>query len=350
MKKNRSLWMRRAAVTAGSVLVSFLVICAAAFFISRLLGKNSIESVSAGEYIDLPTTEESEELAEGEIRYQGKVYAYNRDIMTFLIMGIDQEGEVETAEDGLDGGQADALFLGIMNPHNKTVSILTINRNTIAAVDVYDEDGIYVGQYMKQICLQHGYGDGRELSCERTVAAVSRLLHGLPINGYVAINMEAIADLNDAVGGVPVTVLDDIVYPEYDMDFHAGDEVVLTGREAYWYVRLRNENVFDSNTLRQNRQKQFLTTFAAMAKQQATSDIRVALDLYQTISDYMVTDIDITRFTYLATEALGYEFNIDQMYTLEGETVMGTQFEEYYVDEDAMEATLVELFYEPAEE
>ena len=94
-----------------------------------------------------------------------------------------------------------------MNPHNKTVSIITVNRNTMAPVDVYDEDGIYMGQYVKQITLQHGYGDGKELSCERTVTAVSRLFHNLPINGYVAINMDAIPALNDAVGGVPVTVL-----------------------------------------------------------------------------------------------------------------------------------------------
>ena len=44
-----------------------------------------------------------------------------------------------------------------------------------ATLDVYDEDGVYMGQYTKQITLQHGYGDGMELSCERSVAAVSRL-------------------------------------------------------------------------------------------------------------------------------------------------------------------------------
>lgn len=67
------------------------------------------------------------------------------------------------------------MFLAVMNPHDKSVSIIAVNRNAMALVDVYDEDGVYMGQYTKQITLQHGYGDGMELSCERSVAAVSRL-------------------------------------------------------------------------------------------------------------------------------------------------------------------------------
>lgn len=347
MTKNRIL------AAAGGVLLGLLAVGAAAFFISRTVGKNSLKSAVAGEKLELETTETAEvteERKEGEILYQGQLYAYNEDMLTFLVMGIDHEGEVEEGEDGLDGGQADALFLVAMNPHTKTVSVIAINRNTMAAVDVYDADGVYMGQYTKQITLQHGYGDGKALSCERSVAAVSRLFYNLPINGYVAINMGAVPALNDAVGGVTVTVLDDVIYPEYDMNLHQGDEVTLSGMQAYWYVRLRNENVFNSNALRLERQKQFLTTFAAMAKEQATSDIRVAINLYRTISAYMVTDIDINRFTYLASEAIGYEFDISHLYTLEGETLMGERFEEFYADEASLEALMIELFYEPVED
>lgn len=343
-------WQKVVPVLLG-VFAVLVVAAMIAFVILRTLGKDSLEQVVAGEAPDIASTEELENsLKEGEVLYNGQVYAFNEDILTFLFMGIDREGEITEAEDGLDGGQADAIFLVAMNPHNKTVSIIAVNRNTMTTVDVYDADGVYMGQYIKQLTLQHGYGDGKELSCQRSVAAVSRLFYNLPINGYVAINMDAIPALNDAVGGVEVTVLDDIIYPEYDMDLHQGDVVTLTGMQAYWYVRLRNENVFDSNTLRQNRQKQYLTTFAAMAKQQAMGDIRVAINLYRTVSEYMVTDIDITRFTYLASEVLGYQFDIGQLYTIEGETVMGDQFEEFYVNYDALYELIINLFYEPEEE
>ena len=68
------------------------------------------------------------------------------------------------------------MFLAVMNPHDKSVSIIAINRNAMALVDVYDEDGVYMGQYTKQITLQHGYGDGMELSCERSLQGRSSIM------------------------------------------------------------------------------------------------------------------------------------------------------------------------------
>ena len=60
----------------------------------------------------------------------------------------------------------------------------------------------------------------------------------------------------------------------------------------------------------------------------------------------MVTYIDLSTFTYMATEYLNYDFDLDNIYTLEGETINGTQFEEFYMDEDAAEEMIVNLFYE----
>lgn len=238
----------------------------------------------------------------------------------------------------------------IINPRDKNVYVIAINRNSMVDVDVWDENGNYKGVFTKQVALQHGYGDGKEESCKRQVKTVSRMFHNIPIHSYVAVSMDAIPELNDALGGITVEVLDDIIYSEYDMNLHQGDIVTLYGEKAYWYVRLRNENVFNSNELRLQRQKQYLTTFAAEAKNQATSDIRVAINLYNTVSKYMVTDIDLSSFTYLATEALGYNFDINNLYSLQGEVIQGNNFEEFYVDDNALQELIVKLFYEPAGE
>lgn len=336
-------------IGVGVTLLCLLILAVVIFFVLRILGKKQLEESVAGETPVIVAAEREKEWEDGWIRYQGRIYDFNEDIMTFLVMGVDDDGVVKKAKDGVSGGQADALFLAVMNPHDKSVSIIAVNRNAMAAVDVYDKDGIYLGQYDKQISLQHGYGDGMELSCERSVAAVSRLFYNLPINGYVAINMGAIPELNDAVGGVQVTVLDDVIYPEYDMDLHQGDEVALSGHQAYWYVRGRNENVFDSSSLRLERQKQFLTNFISQAKNKAMGNVTIAVDLYNTISKYMVTDVDITEFTYLASEALNYQFSIDNLYTMQGETLMGEKFEEFYTDEDALREMMIDVFYEPVE-
>ena len=63
----------------------------------------------------------------------------------------------------------------------------------------------------------------------------------------------------------------------------------------------------------------------------------------------MVTNIDLSVFTYMATEYMSYDFDIDNMYSLEGEVIQGNNFEEFYVDDDALQELIIKLFYEPVE-
>lgn len=338
------------------IIVTMILTAVASVVVMRMTGKASLAAtVASTEITELG--EKADELETNKILYKGGDYVLNEDLITVLVMGIDKETVVEIGgqsweeEEGSQyaGGQADALFLLIINPHDKNVYVISINRNSMAEVDVFDEEGNYQGIFTEQIALQHGYGDGQEESCLRQVKAVSRMFHGIPIHAYAAISMDAIPELNDMVGGITVEVLDDIIYPEYDMDLHQGETVTLFGEKAYWYVRLRDENMFNSNELRLQRQKQYMTTFAAAAKNQSMSDIRVAVNLYQTVHKYMVTDIDLNEFTYMATEYMDYDFDRENMYSLQGETIQGSDFEEFYVDEDSLQDLIIELFYEPAE-
>ncbi len=337
-------------------IVAVVLVVMGTVAVMRMIGKNSL-SVAVSGTGNMILGEAAGEMEINKILYKEESYVFNEELVTVLVMGIDKEtvttvgGQSFTADEEGEfaGGQADALFLVIINPHDKNVNVVAINRNAMAEVDVFDEEGNYQGIFTKQIALQHGYGDGKEESCLRQVKAVSRMFHGIPINAYAAISMDAIPELNDAVGGITVEVLDDIIYPEYDMDLHQGETITLYGEKAYWYVRLRNENIFNSNELRLQRQKQYLTAFAAEAKNQAVSDIRVAVNLYKTVHKYMVTNIDLNAFTYMVTEYIGYNFDIENIYSLEGEVIQGNNFEEFYVDDEALQELIIKLFYEPAE-
>ncbi len=349
-------------ITALYTLIIFVVVVFAAFNIMKSFGLRELHTVAMGledasiELFDMggDVVIRDDNLPEGHIIYGGEEYQVNKDLIVILVMGIDKEtvneigGQSWEAEDGslLNGGQADALFLLLLDPHKKDVNMITINRNTMAEVDVWDEEGNYRGILTEQIALQHGYGDGGEESCLRQAKAVSRLFQGIPIHAYAAISMDAIPEMNDAIGGVELEVLDDLVYPEYDMDMHKGDIVNLQGEKAYWYVRLRNEDVFDSNSLRQERQRQYITTFAGKARETSAGDVRVAVELFQLLEKYMTTDLNINSVTYLASEAIDYKFDASHMYSLQGEVIQGNRFEEFYVDRDAMQDLIIKLFYE----
>ncbi len=283
---------------------------------------------------------------EGWVRHNGKVYEYNEDILTFLIMGIDKEGKVKESKDAVSGGQADALFLVVANPDDKLIRIIAVNRDTMTDVQMYGYSGS--NQTVRaQIAAQHGFGDGMEKSCELTRNAVSRLFYDLPIHGYAAINMGAISKLNDAVGGVNVTVLEDMT--KVKKRWNEGAELTLMGKDAYTYVRWRDMNEFESSRSRLARQKQYLGAFVKQAKNAVKEDITLPITLYSELSKYMVTDISVEEVAYLASQLPNYEFGADAVYTLEGTTRMGEKHEEFYPDTDALKDLMIQVFYREVE-
>ncbi len=283
---------------------------------------------------------------EGWIRYNDKVYEYNTDVMTFLVMGIDQMNSVKESTTTTGGGQSDANFLVVVNPDRQDISLVALNRDTMTEIEMYGmgEDGNSITT-VAQLATQHGFGDGKELSCALVKKAVSKLFYNLPIHGYIAVNMGAIAEINDCVGGVEVTALEDVL----KANVKKGDTVTLKGMDAFWYVKYRDTTVFESNVNRLARQKQYLKAFSVKLKDAIQNDITLPMTMYQSLSKYMVTDISTQEVTYLVGELLNYQVNSDTIYSLEGETIMGEKFEEFYPDKEALRELMIQLFYREVE-
>ncbi|MCR5655059.1 MAG: LCP family protein [Lachnospiraceae bacterium] len=361
---------RKVALVILCMVLVFTAIAAGTYSVLRHMGKERLrKSIVTETRIEIESEEPAgaKELKEGQLRHKGRVYELNEDLITILMMGIDKESlsadgsatESTTgstteaageAEDNLAGGQADALFLLVIDPHTEEIKIVAINRNTMTAVDTWDREGNYLGTFQKQIALQHGYGDGREESCERQANAVSRLFLGIPINGYVAIGMDAIEELNDAVGGVEVTVLEDVGGWAKKYGIHEGDVVTLTGEQAYEYVRNRDWSLVDSNERRLKRQKQYLTAFVPAVKRTIAGNVGTAMGLYDVLSDHMVTDVDLSEFTYMATEFMDYHVDVENIVSPKGKIMEGDEFKEYYLVKKSLEDLIVELFYEEVPE
>lgn len=353
-RKRKKRRIRAAIVTAG-MLTFTTVFLVCAFYAVMAVGKNRLKSRVEAKTPDLSAVTASQELTaeeesrwqEGWVKYQGTVYAYNEDIMTFLFMGIDKNSDVAEVAEGTNGGQADALFLAVVNPHDKKIRVIGINRNTMTDIDIYNETGAYVTTAKAQIAVQHGFGNGMEESCEYQKKAVRKLFYDLPIHGYAAINMSAIPAINDAVGGVDVKVLEDLT--SIDPAMAKGAEIHLMGENAFWYVRYRDTGEFASADMRLERQKQYLQAFIRQAKAAAGQKLSVVTELYRVISSKMVTDISADEAAYLASTLMDYSFDQDSFYMLPGMTVMGERFEEFYVDENNLYEMILDIFYEKVE-
>ncbi len=303
------------------------------------------EEVTIGDD-QMPLTASASSWQPGWIRYDGRTYAYNTNLLTFLVLGIDSMDKVHEGEDGISGGQSDAMFFLILDPDNKEIKIVAINRNAMTDIDVYNEEGIYVGTGEAQICLQHGFGDGLEQSCERTVKTVRNLFHELPINGYISINMGAIPTVNDTVGGVTLKVMYSLPAAGQYRSLRKGETVTLTGDDAYWYTQHRDINVDWSANERLERQLQYLIEFVPALQEKVKEDPKSIASIYSALSPYMVTDIGLNEAVYLGNEAAEYSFDSANIYQMKGESIIGRSgFEEFIYDEDALYDLIIDVFY-----
>lgn len=356
--KNRALQITLIILLCIAILAGFGI---GTFLVITYLGeKNLAEQATTQAPVMVaaePSTEEAIEvedvLEEGQIIYNGQKYQYNEDIRTFAIMGIDTMKTVENKiADKKNGGQSDMNFLAILNPHSKKIQLIAINRNTMTNINRYTVNGEYVETIKGQLTLQHTYGSGGADSCEMMVSAIDNIMYMVPIHGYFAMNMGAIEKLNDAVGGIELTAIEDIRHK--NTNIKAGEKVILMGEDAFWYTKYRDTDIEKSSDLRLQRQKQYLTAFINKTKSMIKEDPSLPLKLYDIIASYSVTDISLDKVTYLATQAVNYSFDQNDIYTVPGTTIAGEEnengvYDEFYVDEEALYDMIVKLFYEPVE-
>ena len=274
------------------------------------------------------------------IMYEGREYEYNRNLTNILFLGVDQKNEFTNAEFPGEGGQSDCIMILSLDSSTKKVTILQISRDIMTDVDIYTGSGNYYTTVHQQLATQYGYGDGKETSCFLTQRTVGELLYNLPISGYLALDNSAISLMNDAVGGVTLTIPEDYTY--IDEAFVAGAKVTLSGEQAEKYVRSRNKSVTGSNNERMERQTQYIPALIEAIKHKYGSS--GLYDLFESLLEpYMVTDLTGEQID----EFGGYNLVTDTVYTVPGEVVAGEKYDEFYVDEEGLKKILIKMFYKP---
>ena len=353
-KKVRINGVTEKLIVAGLILCCVVVLFFSAFVVLKSVGRSSLKKhaseVASTELSNRLNDEIEEnmdeplELKEGQILVEGEVYEYNDDIMTFLCMGVDSRSGIEKEKTPGKAGQADALLMVVVNPRKEDINVIAINRDTMTDIDIYDTAGMYLEEETAQITLQYAYGDGREKSCELMEQAVSQLFYGIPIHGYGALDMQSIATLNDAVGGVEVTVLEDMT--KFKWDWTKGTQVHLNGEEALLYIARRDTGYLGSNIGRVERQKQYLTAYVKQLKDKIKEDVTFPVALLGEIQKHMVTSLNVQEITFLADTLLGYEFTMDNIINIPGESKLGEKHEEFYIDDAALKQIVVDVFYD----
>lgn len=282
----------------------------------------------------------SEENTSESITYKGKTYVYNDHLSNYLFMGIDTKGDMETAESG-DAGQADAVFLVSVDRVTKEMQVISIPRDTMTEIEMFSVSRKSLGLMENHINLQYAQGDGKTESCELMKTAVSKLLGGIPVHGYCSVNMDGIPVMTEAAGNVQVVIPDNSL-EEVNPEFTEGAEVTLTKDNVEQFVRYRNTGREQSALVRQDRQKIFIEAYMKKAQEQYAKDASFVTGLYKSMKPYMVTNIGNDLFVKLLSAA---QEGKSSVHTLSGKGAQGEYFDEYRVDEEALQEMIISVFY-----
>lgn len=270
-----------------------------------------------------------------------------RRLTTFLIMGLDEFGPQDSSGSYQNSQQADFLMLVAFDHEDKSYSVLHLNRDTMTDVEVLDITGARTGHTRwEQLALAHTYGNGLEVSCLNTCRTVSRLLFGVSIDYYISLTMDAVAILNDGLGGVTLTMPRD--YTAIDPAFTEGARVTLSGEQALRFVRARMTADDGTNLSRMERQRLYLNALLSLLSQPELATEETALKLWRSLSGTesgrgaMLTDATWTQIHGLTEDLTDYECR--GIFVPQGEADYSGDYVEFHVDREDLARLVVSLY------
>lgn len=282
------------------------------------------------------TTEQIEEDDDSLITYNGKKYKYNTDIKTILFLGVDRSEKVEVDSQPGEGGQADTILLLLLDQTEKKMKVMEVSRDTMIDIAIYDASGSFLAKEKAQIALQYAYGNSTRKSSQLMKNTVSNLLYGVPVNDVITLDIEGVAKVVDAIGGVSVTIPED--YSMIDPLFVAGARIHMNGTQAERYIRYRDTTVTGSNDDRMKRQNQFLM---ALIEQLKDADKTKLYDAAMgSAKEYIYTDVNAEELKGLSDYTCE-----EQMNTVPGEMEAGEEHDEFYPNESELYEIVLKLFY-----
>ena len=275
------------------------------------------------------------------IEVNGQKYAEKKDLLPILLIGYDKS-ENSAGYGYRNGGQSDFMLLLVLDEESKTIHRLQLERDTMTEVKVLSVLGKDAGTNTLQLCLSHGYGNVPEECNKRTVEAVSHLLQGIDIQFYIAMNLDGIPVLNDAIGGVDVLIEDD--FTGVDDTLIQGQIIHLEGLHATNFVRTRKSIGKGTNEERMRRHRTYLEAASTQLRKNIASDKSWINTFLADTNDILETNLSRGRLINEVNRAK--EYDILPVETFTGEYKIGRDgYMEFHPDQDSILSWVLNTFY-----
>ena len=218
------------------------------------------------------------------------------DFSTILLAGTDA-----------DGLRTDTMMLLSVDKKKGEASLISIPRDTY----------VYGDYNVPKLNGAYGWVGGGEDGMEELMRQVTNCI-GLRPDGYVLVDLDGFIALVDAMGGVEFDVPVDMYYQDPDqnltIDLKAGKQR-LNGEQAMGLVRFRSGYAM-ADLERVNVQRDFVS--AAANEWLGVSTVLKVPSLLSWYGEYVLTDLSVSNFSWLASGFLSMDFSTIQTLTLPG--------------------------------
>lgn len=219
------------------------------------------------------------------------------DVINFVLLGSDSKDMTDTYS-----GNSDAIIIISINPKYKSIKLISIPRDTAAYIDGVED----------RYKINYAFALGKEQLALKTINKT----FGLNLKEYVTINISAMYDIINELGGVEVNITKDEMrwINEYvDMFYEfSGKEtkkviqygnVTLTGEQAAAHVKERKAGASSGETHgdygRTIRQRE---VFISMLNKIASKDISEISRILDMILSEVTTNLDIAKYMAMLPE------------------------------------------------
>lgn len=336
-KKKRSRTWKRAVIIIAAILV-------AAILVLLMLLKAAVKAPTptantsdvTDDTPDKTTTETVKDVDENgnEITYDVAVPAsVNENIYNVLVVGMDKVGE-----------NTDTMMLMSYNSEKKTVSVLSLPRDTMANIN---------NKYSRKLNSEYAAG-----GIEGLVGAVEDIV-GFPVDYYICVDLEGFAVMVDSIGGITYDVPFRMYYTDpaqgLTIDFYDGEQL-LDGEDCCNMLRWRQNNsnvsVADANKFsaqgdlgRIQLQQRFLK--AVISQMISVKNIGQIGTLSKVMEEYVETNLTVGEMAWLGLQTLSSvsSENVNFM-TVPGEGIYFNNLSFYEIDASDL-LDMVNTYFNP---
>lgn len=232
---------------------------------------------------------------------------------------------------GVNQQMTDTIMLVSWDMDSNSVDVISVPRDT------YYERAGYNSPAQKKI--NAAYASEGILG---TANAVSDVLYGIPINYYAIVDYDAVKNIVDGIGGVPIDVPKAMKYddpydkPPLHINIPAGYQV-LDGEHAIQYLRYR-KGYKEGDLGRVKAQQEFVKSAFKQAVEHGL------IDSAKLICKNVESDLTVGAATKFAIKAVGLESDAIETFTLPGEGRYIGDVSYFIHDSDATADMLLEVY------